>query len=37
MYMLKKDRLDIKNTIENQRYNMDWNYLMNHCKELFKF
>jgi hypothetical protein len=33
----EKDWLDIKNIIENQRDNMDWNYLLKHCRELSKF
>ena len=33
----EKDWMDIKQVIESQRHNMDWNYLLKHCKDLSDF
>jgi len=33
----EKDWLDIRTIIENQSDKMDWNYLLNHCRELSNF
>jgi hypothetical protein len=35
--MREKDWMDIKEVIANQRHNMEWSYLLKHCKDLSSF